>query len=78
MIITSNSFEINLDKIAAKPAAITNAEVIKLHEAAFSDDLIIDKINSTPAPFNFEFDDLAALRKAGNSDAVIQSVMHAK
>jgi hypothetical protein len=77
-IITSNNYEINLDKIAAKTAGMTNADVIKLKEAGFGDELIIDKINSTPAAFNLELDDLVALRKAGMSDGVIQAMMHAK
>ena len=77
-IITSNSFDINLDKISAKAAAMTNADVIKLKEAGFGDDLVIDKIVNTPAAFNLEFDDLVALRKAGISDAVIQAMLHAK
>ena len=77
-IITSNTFEINLDKISVKPAATTNADIIKLKEAGFGDDLIIDKINTTPSAINLEFDDLVTLRKAGISDAVIQAMMHAK
>jgi len=77
-IITSNSFEINLDKIAAKLAALTNADVIKLKDAGFSDELIIDKITNTPSAFNLELDDLVALRRAGISDGVIQAMMHAK
>jgi hypothetical protein len=77
-VITSNNFEINLDKIAAKPAAMTNADVIKMKEAGFSDELIIDKINNTPSAFNLEMDDLVALHKAGITDAVIQAMMHAR
>ncbi len=45
-VITSNAFEIDLDKISATKAALTNADVIKLKAAGFGDDLIIDK--STP------------------------------
>jgi hypothetical protein len=77
-VITTNFFEINLDKIAIKTAALTNADVIKLKEAGFGDDLIFDKITNTPSAFNLEFDDLVALRKAGISDALIQAMMHAK
>jgi hypothetical protein len=77
-VITSNTFQIDLDKISAVHAAITNADIVKLKEAGFGDDLIIDKINTTPAAFNLEFDDLVSLRKAGISDAVIQAMMHAK
>jgi len=77
-VITSNHYEINLDKVAARPAGLTNADVIKLKEAGFSDDLVVDKITNTPAAFNLELDDLIALRKAGISDLVIQAMMHAK
>jgi hypothetical protein len=77
-IITSNAFEINLDKISAALAALTNADIIKLKDAGFGDELIIDRINNTPAAFTLEIDDLLALRKAGISDAVIQAMLHAK
>jgi hypothetical protein len=49
-----------------------------LKDAGFGDELIIDKINTAPAAFRLEFNDLVALRKAGVSDAVIQAMMHAK
>jgi hypothetical protein len=77
-VITSNSFEIDLDKISAAKAALTNADVIKLKAAGFGDDLIIDKINTNPAAFHLEFDDLVELHKAGLSDVIIQAMMHAK
>lgn len=77
-ILTSNHFEINLDKISAKLAALTNADIVKLHEAEFSDELIIDKISNTPSAYSLEMDDLVSLRKSGISDPVIQAMMHAK
>jgi hypothetical protein len=77
-IITSNSFEITLDKISARTAALTNADIIQLVTAGFGDDLIIDKINNAPSAFALELDDLVALHKARVSDAVIQAMMHAK
>ena len=49
--ITSNTFQIDLDKIASIHAALTNADVIKLKTAGFGDDLIIDKIKDNPAAF---------------------------
>lgn len=76
--ITSNTFQIDLDKIAAVHAALTNADVIKLKTAGFGDDLIIDKIKDNPAAFHLELDDLVELHKAGISDAVIQAMLHAK
>jgi hypothetical protein len=77
-VITSNSFQVDLDKIAAVHAALTNADVIKLKAAGFGDDLIIDKINNNPAAFRLELDDLVELHKAGISDAIIQAMLHAK
>jgi hypothetical protein len=77
-IHTPNFFEINLYKISVKTASLTNNDVLKLHAAGFSDELIIDKITTTPSGFNLELDDLVTLRKAGLSDIVIQAMMHAK
>jgi hypothetical protein len=77
-VITSNSFQIDLDKISAVHAALTNADIIKLKAAGFGDDLIIDKINNNPAAFHLELDNLVELHKAGISDAIIQAMMHAK
>ena len=57
---------------------MTNADVVKLKEAGFGDDLIIDKIATNPTAFHLEFDDMVGLRKAGISDAIIQAMLHAK
>jgi hypothetical protein len=56
-------------------ASMTNADVIKLHEAGFGDDLIIVKIKSVLSAFKLELDDLVALRNAGITDAVIQEMI---
>ena len=77
-VISSNHCQINLDKISAAAAALTNADVLKLKAAGFSDDLIIDKINNAPSAFSLEFDDLVELHGAGISDEVIKAMMHAK
>lgn len=77
-IITTNTLQVDLDKVSAAHVALTNADIVKLKGAGFGDDLIIDKISGTPAAFSLEFDDLVELRKAGISDAVIQAMMHAK
>lgn len=42
-LINSNHLEINLDKTSAKPAAMTNADVVKFKDAGFGDGLIIDR-----------------------------------
>lgn len=75
-IITSNTFDFQLDKTAIPTAALTNADVIKLKTTGFGDDLIIDKINSTPTAFHLGTDDLVELHNAGISDAIIQAMMH--
>jgi hypothetical protein len=77
-VITSNGFEVDLDKISAVKAALTNADVIKLRDAGLGDDLIIDKINNSPSAFHLELDDIVELHNAGISDAIIQAMMHAK
>jgi hypothetical protein len=77
-IIPSNTVHIDLDKISAVHAALTNADVLKLKATGFGDDLIIDKIKSNPAAFRLELDDLATLHNAGISDAIIQAMLHAK
>ena len=64
--ITSNSFQIDLHKIAAVRAPLTNADVVKLKIAGFGDDLILDKIATNPAAFHLEFDDMVELRKSGD------------
>jgi hypothetical protein len=76
--ITSNSFQVDLDTVSAVHAAMTNGDVLKLKEAGFGDDLIIDKISSNPAAYHLELDDIVALHKAGISDAIIQAMLHAK
>lgn len=64
--------------VVPTPAAMTNADVIKLHEAGFGDDLIVAKIKNAHTAFNLELDDLVMLREAGITDAVIQEMIHAK
>jgi hypothetical protein len=77
-LVTSNHYEINLDKVSAASAALTNADILRLSALGFGDDLIIDKINTAASAFSLEFDDLAKLHAAGISDAVIKAMMHAK
>jgi hypothetical protein len=64
-VLTSNHLEINLDNISAVPAALTNADILKLKDAGFGDDLIIDKINNALSAFSLEFDDLVKLHGPG-------------
>ncbi|WP_291986121.1 hypothetical protein [Luteitalea sp.] len=59
----------------ARPAGMTNADVIKLAGAAFSDSLIIARIDSAPTKrFDLTADGLVQLKQGGVSERVI-SVM---
>lgn len=63
---------------AATGAALTNADVIKLKQAGFSDALLIAKIKSSPGNYQLGADDMLSLKKAGISDAVMTAMMEAK
>lgn len=58
-----------------KASGMTNANVLALHEAGFSDDLIIAKIKSSRCAFRMEPSDMIELKKAGLSDRVISAMM---
>lgn len=63
---------------AAAPAArggITNADILELKRAGFSDDLIVTKINGSTCSFSMETTDMIELKKAGLSDKVIAAMM---
>lgn len=65
---------------APKPPSgtpLTNADVIKLKGAGLSDNLIVDKIKSTPANFRLDTSDLVELKQAGLSDALISAMIQA-
>lgn len=74
-VIGLQDFNFKLDKVSAAPKTMTNSDVVDLHTAGFSDDLIIDKINTAATAFRLEVSDMVELRKAGVSDAVIQVMM---
>lgn len=54
---------------------ITNADILELKRAGFSDDLIITKINGSTCSFRMETADMIELKKAGLSDKVIAAMM---
>lgn len=58
-------------------AALTNADVLKLKGAGLSDELIIGKINASPAGFKLDTSDLVDLKQAGLSEAVIGAMIKA-
>ncbi len=57
--------------------AMTNADILALHAAAFSDDLIISKILTSIPDFKLETEDLVKLKQAGISEAVITAMLKA-
>lgn len=62
-------------QISLKP--ITDSDVIALESAGLSDELVIAKIQLTPASFQLDTKDIIALKKANVSEAVIQAMMAA-
>lgn len=60
---------------APRPSGMTNADVLALREAGFSDDLIVAKIKSSRCAFRMETNDMIELKKAGLSDRVISAMM---
>jgi hypothetical protein len=62
----------------ARAAGLTNADVIALRQAGFSDELIVAKIAASPAAYNVGPTDMVALKKAGVSERVITAMVAAK
>ena len=60
---------------AAKPALLTNQDVIKLTQAKISEDIIIAKIQQSKTRFNTSVEALVTLQKAGVSERVIKAMM---
>ena len=48
-----------------------------LKEAGLSDQLVADKIKSSPAKYSLETEDLLALKKAGMTDAIVSAMLEA-
>ena len=74
-VIERQIFDFQLDKIAAKPKALTNADVVNLWNGGLGEGVIIDKINSNATDFSLEIDDLLKLRQIGIPDDVIQAMV---
>jgi hypothetical protein len=60
---------------ATAPSSVTNADVLSLHIAGFSDDFIIAKIHASSHIFTVQISDLLELKKAGISERVIQIML---
>lgn len=56
---------------SAKPAAMTNDDVVQLVKAGFSDDLLIARINRASKAFDLSIAAMIALKKEGVSDRII-------
>ncbi|WP_289060415.1 hypothetical protein [uncultured Zobellia sp.] len=54
---------------------ITNEKVIEMKELGFDDDIIIEKIYSSPVDFDTSIAALSALKKAGVSSEVMSEIM---
>ena len=59
----------------AKPAALTNANIIKLVKGGLDNDLVLTKIESSTCKFDVSDDGLLALKKAGVPTAVIKAMI---
>lgn len=60
---------------APRASGMSNADVLALREAGFSDDLIVAKIKSSRGAFRMETSDMLELKKAGLSDRVISAML---
>ena len=55
--------------------ALTNADVLALHEAGFSESIILAKISASRGAFALEATDLLTLKRAGVSERVIAAMI---
>lgn len=54
---------------------VDNARIMEMTHKGLGDDVIIARIKASPTRFNLSDDDLAALKKAGVSDAVVAAMI---
>jgi len=62
---------------SALESDVDNARIVDMTHKGLGDDVIIARIKASPAKFNLSDDDLAALKKAGVSDAVVAAMIQA-
>ena len=81
-VYTSADYRIHLPSSAPTLAGIksldptlTEADILKLKLAGFSDEIIIQKITSAPAAYGTSVDELLRLKRAGLSDPIIKAMM---
>jgi hypothetical protein len=61
-----------------RAAGLTNADILALRQAGFTDDVILAKIAASPAAYSVAPTEMMALKKAGISDRVITAMVAAK
>lgn len=64
--------------LVARAETLTNVEVIALHRAGISSDVIVQKISTSTAAFDTSTAALIALKEAGVPEAVITAMLQAK
>lgn len=64
--------------VPAVASGLTNADVIALRQAGFSDEVIAAKIAASPAAYSLAPGEMVALKKAGVSERLITAMMAAK
>jgi len=73
-VLNSPSYNVKL-----RPAtrALTNDDVLSLVKSGLGEDLIIEKIKTSPCEFRTDPEDLKMLHDSGLSDQIIATMMHA-
>jgi hypothetical protein len=62
---------------AAATNVLTDADILKMVKAKLGDDIILDKIKSSPSNFDMSIDSVLKLKAAGASDAVVRAMASA-
>jgi hypothetical protein len=73
-VLNSPSYHVKL-RPATRP--LTNADVVSLLKSGLGEDLIIEKIRTSPCEFRTDPEDLKTLHEGGISDAIIATMMQA-
>ena len=63
---------------AVRANGLTNADVVALKQAGFSDEIVLAKIAASPAAYNLAPGEMVALKKSGVSERVISAMVAAK
>jgi PEGA domain len=75
-IVISNAAPAVAPKVVSG-VALTNADVIRLRNAALGDQLIIGKIKASPADYHLDTNDIIELKRAGVSEAIMGAMLEA-